>query len=340
MNTFKIRSCFPQDVTVLSNEFLDRYMPEANGEFVKIYLFLMRAAGLADKKMSLSEIADKMTCTENDVLRALRYWEKTGVLNLALSDDGSLSGLTFVNFCSSDVIGSSSVSKEDKLTADRMAELGKQDEIRELLFIAQQYIGKPLSQTEMERILYFYDVLHFSPDLIDYLIEYCVSHQHKSIRYIEKVALSWHDSGITTVREARASVGSYHREYYDILKALGKDSHNPVDAEIRVMRRWLEDYHFSMEIIREACTRTVLKTSRPSLSYADGILTSWHEADVRTIEDIHRLDDAHTKKREDTKNDPPSKKKSPGGSFYNFEQRSYDYNELEKKLLNHNTEDE
>ena len=36
----------------------------------------MRAAGLADKKMSLSEIADKMTCTENDVLRALRYWEK------------------------------------------------------------------------------------------------------------------------------------------------------------------------------------------------------------------------------------------------------------------------
>ena len=63
-----------------------------------------------------------------------------------------------------------------------------------------------------------------------------------------------------------------------------------------------------MEIIREACTRTVLKTSRPSLSYADGILTSWHEADVRTIEDIHRLDDAHTKKREDTKNDPPSKR--------------------------------
>ena len=41
MNTFKITSSYPQGVTILPNAFLDGYMPEANGEFVKIYLYLL-----------------------------------------------------------------------------------------------------------------------------------------------------------------------------------------------------------------------------------------------------------------------------------------------------------
>ncbi len=341
MNTFTIRSCFPQDVTILSNEFLDSYMPQANGEFVKIYLYLMRAAGGSGKSLSLASIADKMSCTENDVLRALRYWEKAGVLRLAMKDGERIAGITFVNFCNPEVISScAGEPASPELSAERISKLGEQEEIRELLFIAQQYIGKPLSRTEMEKILYFYDSLHFSPDLIDYLIEYCVSHGHKSIHYIEKVALSWHDEGITTIREARASVGSYHREYYDILKALGNDSHNPVEAEITIMKKWLEDFHFPMDVIREACSRTVLQTSKPSLTYTDRILASWHEEGVKTREDILRLDKLHVKSKDKEQKPAPDRKKTPSGTFYNFEQRSYDYNELEKKLLNPEKDDE
>ena len=80
MNTFKISSRYPQDVTILSNTFLDGYMPQANGEFVKIYLYLLRVSQDPAKSVSLSQIADRMTCTENDVIRAVRYWEKTGLL--------------------------------------------------------------------------------------------------------------------------------------------------------------------------------------------------------------------------------------------------------------------
>ena len=76
------------------------------------------------------------------------------------------------------------------LSPDRVKELKQNDEIVQLLYIAEQYLGKTLTPTEMKKILFFYDELKFSPDLIEYLIEYSVSRGHKSMRYIETVALA------------------------------------------------------------------------------------------------------------------------------------------------------
>ena len=160
-------------------------------------------------------------------------------------------------------------SSDRRISAQRMNELRENDDIREFLFIAQRYLGKLLSPSEAQKLLYFYDELHFTTDLLEYLIEYCVSKDHKSIRYIEKVALAWYDEGITTVKAARQSVSSYHRDYYEILKAIGQGGRHPIDAEITLMKKWIETYSFPMEIIREACTRTVLNTKQPSLKYTD-----------------------------------------------------------------------
>ena len=62
-----------------------------------------------------------------------------------------------------------------KLSADRIKELQQEEEVRQMLFIAEQYLGTTLSRTVTDEFLYIYDQLHFSVDLIDYLIEYCVS---------------------------------------------------------------------------------------------------------------------------------------------------------------------
>ena len=97
MNTFKISSRYPQDVTILANAFLDGYMPQANGEFVKIYLYLLRVSQDPAKSVSLSQIADRMTCTENDVLRAVRYWEKTGLLIVETDEKKNIAGIAFAD---------------------------------------------------------------------------------------------------------------------------------------------------------------------------------------------------------------------------------------------------
>ena len=60
-------------VTNVPNRFIDEYMTNANGEFVKIYLYLLRCMNTPDCDFSISMIADKLEHTERDVTRALKY---------------------------------------------------------------------------------------------------------------------------------------------------------------------------------------------------------------------------------------------------------------------------
>ena len=79
-------------VSVLSNIFIDHYMPEANGTFVKIYLYLLRCLQ-ANRHITIPEIADRLSCTDNDVKRGLRYWMSKGVLHMNTDSYGNPAGL-------------------------------------------------------------------------------------------------------------------------------------------------------------------------------------------------------------------------------------------------------
>lgn len=356
MSSIRIEPNQTQNVTVISNDFLDRFLPSANGDFIKLYLYLLRHAS-SGEAMTLSSIADQMNCTETDVCRALKYWEKEGILSLRTDEEGSITGIVFVSPSSASYVSGADTGvpylsepaspeaetavpaaeevlpKPSDITTERLAELGQRDEIRELFFIAQQYLNHPLSRSEMQHICYYYDDLHFSADLIDYLLEYCIGRNHTSMHYIDKVALNWYSKGIVTVHDARKSVESYHKEYYDILKALGIDNHHPVSEEIRLMKKWLEKYHFSMDIIEEACSRTVMTASKPSLNYADSILSRWNTRGVRTLDDIKALDAEHVA-RSAASVRRKSASQSKVSRYNSFDQRKYDYNELERQLAN------
>lgn len=73
-------------VTIISNIFIDYYIPRANGEFVKIYLYLLRSLQSGDTALDLTAVADVFDCTESDVLRTLRYWENQKLVVLAGTD--------------------------------------------------------------------------------------------------------------------------------------------------------------------------------------------------------------------------------------------------------------
>ena len=212
------------EVTILSNTFIDNYMPEANGEFVKVYIYLLRSLSNAPVSFSLEQMADRLLCTERDILRALKYWAKQELLVLDFTDSDKLCGIALLSpdkhtenassvSASVETVstveqpaiqaasapsaavepsvptGKASSDKKQELTPERIRELKQNEEIIQILYIAEQYLGKTLSPTESQKLLFFYDGLGLSADLIEYLLEYCVSHNHKSIRYIEKVAI-------------------------------------------------------------------------------------------------------------------------------------------------------
>ena len=331
------------EVTLLSNIFIDDYMPEANGEFVKVYIYLLRALSTTPVSFSLEEMADHLLCTERDILRALKYWARQELLALDFTDDKSLRAIALLpprsKAPASETAGSSvpkqpAPARTAPLTPDRVRELKQNEEIIQLLYIAEQYLGKTLSPSEIQKLLFYYDGLGFSTDLIEYLLEYCVSRSHKSIRYMETVALAWAQEGISTVAEAKKTNARYSKDYYSILKALGITNRSPVETEVTLMDTWLKTYGFSLAVIQEACTRTVLQTGQASFQYADKILEGWKKKQVKSLEDIQALDAEYKKRKQEKKQAKAPAAPASGNKFNNFQQREYNFDEYEKRLLN------
>ena len=60
----RLHSTGLNDATILSNIFIDRFMPKANGEFVKVYIYLLRMLGRPEEAFGLSQMADSLFCTD------------------------------------------------------------------------------------------------------------------------------------------------------------------------------------------------------------------------------------------------------------------------------------
>ena len=331
MKTLTLTNQAKKTVTVLENEFIDRYMPKANGEYVKVYLMLLRHLDESASLPAPSRLADLLECTEKDILRAFKYWEGQGLLEYKEeAPDRSLQAEVSPSEASLTV---APVSGTDKSV--NTGKHGNRKEFKELLFVAEQYLGKTLSATDINAITYFYETLQMSADLIEYLIEYYVENGHKSIHYIQKVALSWHSQDIRTAEQAKTNSVLYNKNCYSILNAYGIKGRAPAASEIAYIRKWHEEYAFSLEIILEACDRTMNMIHQPNFEYTDSILKNWYKKNVHTLEDVSVLDAAFTRAKADKARQQTTQPSKPSGrnKFNNFENRSYDMNDLERRLI-------
>ena len=362
-----LHSDSPSSATSVSNIFIDEYMSDANGEFVKIYLYLLRLMNVPDASFSISSIADKFEHTEKDIKRALSYWERMPLLRLEYDDNENLTGVCLLDSSSrkadkssgsdSSNDGSASsksattafaaqkssvaqespsaleVPKKKSYSADDIKNFRQNEAVAELFFIAERYLSRTLNATDINTILYLYDILGFSTDLIEYLIEYCVSKGHTSIRYIEKVALAWADSNISTVADAKQAASLHSQSYFMVMKALGISGRNLVPSETCLIEKWKSEYGFTNELIEEACKRTISSIHQPSFEYTDSILSNWHKRQIKTLDDIAKLDAEHQSKKKGTTQTAGTSGASSKNKFNNFTQRSYDYDQLDKMLL-------
>lgn len=356
MKTLTIKNTTHANATLISNDFIDHYMVSANGEFVKIYLFLLRHLDDPCSTLSVSRIADYLNNTENDILRSFKYWESKGLLALDTDAEGNITGICIERNPilstqetsplkplrqqqpeATSNIGKFSDGNDSSVKPSKAIPLNSfraQKELKNLYFIAEQYLGKTLTAIEIETITYFYEELGLSADVIEYLLGSCVENGHKSIHYIRKVALSWTKAGITTVEEARLLSANYNKNCYTVMNSFGIKGRAPAPSEITYIEKWSGEYGFSLDIIKEACDRTISVIHQPSFDYADKILKKWSENGVKHLQDITTLDQAFQKSKQEKKSVKPTK--SVTKNLNNFERRSYDMDSLEKKLLNTN----
>ena len=410
MTAINISSDIATSFTTVSDIFIDQYMPKANGEFVKVYLYLLRATGSGAGIATISEIADHFSNTETDIIRALNYWASEGILQLQSGADGQIMG---INLCSLSVSGmqaaqsniqsavadnaaqnnlqnsvvnnaaqnslqndvvnnvaqnistadirmqdsvveklksqttDKAASSRKEYTLDEIKEFRKNPDISELFFIIETYLKHTLSSTDTNMVLYWLDELHFSTDLVEYLVEYCITKGHSSLRYMNKVALGWADAGIKTVDQAKDDAAAHSQIYYSVMKALGITGRNLVDSEVSLINKWVGEYGFDIELVKAACSKTISAIQKPSFEYTDSILANWRKKDVHTLKDVEVLDANFAKANKASatgssqgtnaangSSKPKSNNSSSKNKFNNFNQRNNDYDKLEKLFLN------
>lgn len=338
MSQFQIYNKQNMDYTLVANPFIDFFLSDANDAQIKVYLFLLRHMNHSDM-CSISAMADFFNYSEKDVLRALSYWEKKHVLTLSYNGKQELQGIHLCPLTKTQASEASAVKTmaymsttstfvKPDYSLDQLAEFESRESTSELMFIAESYLGKTLSANDVRSILFISDELHFSFDLIDYLLQYCIDRGKRDFRYIEKVAISWAQAQITTPQQAQNQAMKYDKDTYTVMNALGK-SHQPTPKEAEYIRRWYQIYGFTSEVILEACERTVMATDKHRFEYADKILSSWNTFGVHHKTDIAKADAAFAA----SKSKHPVPPASAKNKFNQFKQNEYDFDALEKELL-------
>lgn len=333
MNNFRLYSQDHNGYSLVSNNFIDTYMREANGDFVKIYFYLVRMLG-CHKQICVDDIADFFNLTESDVLRAIKYWIDKGVLCPAFDGNGELSGMVFADLNNQtdteslpDYPVNSKAPKKPHFTSMDLERLCDDSDWENLLFVTKTMFHKDLSSLDIQTLLYIYQTLGFSYDLCEYLVEYCVSNGKYSHRYLEATAVNWFQDGVDTRELAKAMYGNMNKTARIVYRTLGFQKPAPSKAELEMFKKWTENYAFSNEIIELACDRCVKHADNPSIKYIDSVLSNWNKAGVHSVEDIDKLD----KKRE--AETTWTSDKNTKNQFHNFSQKILDKELAEMELL-------
>jgi DnaD/phage-associated family protein len=321
--------------TPVNNVFIEKYMPQARGEFIKIYLLMLKHNISGEFGVSSSILASSLNLLESDIMNALNYWNDQGVVKFTQIDKMGNFNVEFLDLVDEPT-------KPEK-QVDLLEALGSEN-TKGMLKDIEMLLARPLSPNEMSTYLNWQKEFGFSSELILILMEYCISKGKSDSRYIEKVALSWYDLKITNIEEAQNLIKKTEDKWVNIRKVLtylGITNTDIMKPQQDLIEKWLLIYKFPNEVILKACDICFERLSRADFKYIDGILTNWNKNDIRTLEDI-ALKDANktTRNIKYTKNynNNNNNEKAPL-KFNNFEGREYDYDSLEKKLLGWDNDD-
>ncbi len=343
--------------TSVSNVFIDYYMKEANDAQIKVYLYLLRNMA-AHRSFEIGDIADEFNHTEKDVIRALKYWEKEGLLALHYDETGEINAINLITATKKTELNSREAAVsvaapvlsivpavEKKPVLEKKPEPAKPsapekpsygaDDLRafkaearteELIAVTESYLGKTISPSDLRSLLYIHKELGFDFEMMDLLLQYCVSKNKKSFHYIESIAVSWFEQGIKTPAQAKDGISKYDHSIKDIMAALGKNA-APTMKESEFINRWLGTYAFPKEVILAACERTVLKTDTDRFPYAEGILSKWNEQNLKSLAAVEASEEEYRRNKKNVPIRPVNDSK-----YNQYTRTKYDFAALEQYI--------
>jgi len=313
-------------VFAVPSALVDKHIKLAGSVQLKVLLWVLRHAG---ENFDSADISAALGANTADVNDAMRYWIETGLIGesatnedevlLPAAQESVAQSSPFTPPAATATTVAQPMPSKEELTqtsatqhvhrlqkpdgvfvAERMLQ---SEEIGFLMQESQQILGRPISPALSSTLLMIHDDYGLPVDVIIMLLQYVKGNGKDNTHYIEAVAKNWVNDGIFTHEKAEDKL----RQLDEVAKAwrvventVGISHRSPSAKEEQQTNRWMLEWKFRADMVREAYERCVNATGKLSMSYMNTILERWHKNNITTTKEaaMEQSDKTATHKKE------------------------------------------
>ena len=279
------------ETVTLTGQTIDKLIRAGDSDAALLYLYILKTHG----QKTSSEAAIALDRSKGWVASAMAVLSRLGLVQL---DDVSY---TKTGEDSRPPLGEPRKPTEQEVTRELMSG----SDFAVVVDETQRRLGTILSSDDVIRLFCIYDHLRFPPDVIMLLITHCIMEcsttgdgRMPSMRYIEKAAYTWEREGIYTFEKAEEYLKSLEERKSvrgEMKKALHIRGRELSATEKRYVDNWI-NLGFDPHAIAIAYDKTVTKTGSLAWPYIDKIVTSWHNKDLHTLDEVMNNDNEQKQK--------------------------------------------
>ena len=256
-----------REQTPVDNLFFSEYMPDAEGESVKVYLYgLMQCRFPSMGDVALSEA---LNLPEGAVRAAFVYWQSKGLVRILKDEPLEVEYLT--------------VEQPAVTTAVPV-------KYRSFIRALNELIApRRFNMNELGHIYDCIETFRLEEKTVLELVSHCMEEKGRNVRiqYILTVAKSWADAGIVTYEQAREYIANATVRKHGATAVLRRwnKRRSPTLDEMALYDSWVREWGFDDEAILAVCPR-LTNTSSPSFEALGDRLRELYEQNKVKAEDI------------------------------------------------------
>lgn len=314
-------------VFAVPGEIVDKHLRLAGAAQLKVLLWILRHNTI---NFTDEDIAQALSMQSADVRDSIQYWIQVGVIVL---EDGVISPPQKPSKSETVMMpeqqskiepvtsGQSQIQNEKENTEKTVQKkeikpsrlpvqppkpdvqylvrrMGEDSEIAYLMQAADGILGRMTSNNDKCILLNMHEYDGLPVEVILMLLQYACDIGKTNMRYIDKMAITWSDEEINTLDRAEKKIKQLtesREASRQVMKIMGRDDHDPTKDELMYAERWLSQWKFSSEMIREAYEICINKNGKYVPSYTNKILERWHNEGISTIEQVASNSAKHQK---------------------------------------------
>ncbi len=232
------KDCDDNSYTLIENKFITKYMPEADGFAVQVYLYGLYLCEHGGDKFSLASMAEVLKTSEEKIKAAFIFWEDYDLVQIIAKEPFTVQYLPV----------RSAVGRPKKVRYEQYTDFNKE------LQRKMQKVGKFVSPNDYVKYMRFLEEHTFQPQALLLVAEYCINKQGESVSpsHIFNKAKKLINNGLSTYEQVEKELSNYNEHEGDLIavfNAMSIYQRTPDESDYALYKKWTETLGFEKKSI-------------------------------------------------------------------------------------------